>query len=178
MGTPLFCDPLIRPIPRQLWPDKYEAAGVDEIEENLGTGGKAFLSELGWAGALGAAPGLIADMWIETWWFALVVLYAIGLAYGRAWYAACTKGGFCTVTYVLMASLTLFLVFQTLEAMLVRFLFMVIPGVVCLGAGPQRNRGHLHPRTHAFNPRTFPDENRGSLAKWPQIISKGRDAAR
>jgi hypothetical protein len=125
-GLRYFVTVFVRPIPKQLWPDKYKAFGMDQAE-NFGTGGQDFLWTLGWAGARGAAPGIIADMWIEAWWFSLLVLFGIGWAYGYAWYSSSTMGGFYTVIYVLMASLTIFLVFQTLEAMLFRFLFMAIP---------------------------------------------------
>jgi len=120
----------VRPVPRQLWPDKYEAVGMGSLEHNLGTGGAEFLWTLGWAGANGAAPGIVSDLWIEAWWFSLIVLFGIGWFYGRAWRAACFTNGFFGVAYVFMVSLSIFLVFQTLEAMLFRFLFMTIPAWV------------------------------------------------
>ncbi len=47
----------LRPIPRFLWPSKYQAAsamlGVPDMEVNLGTGGAAFHSTLGWEGTRG-----------------------------------------------------------------------------------------------------------------------------
>ena len=131
-GLRYFAIIFIRPIPRQLWPNKYEDVGVKGIETNLGLGDESFYQTLGWAGALGAAPGLIADMWVEFYWFLLPVLYLIGWIYGRTWRAACTGSALSTVLYILMASLTLFLVFQTLEAMLFRFLFMAIPAYLIL----------------------------------------------
>lgn len=126
-GRRYFAEVFIRPIPRSLWPNKYAAVGLSEIEENAGTGGAGFVSTLGWSGAAGAAPGLIADLWLEFWWMFFVVLYGIGRIYEWAWRSACTRGGFATAVYVLLASLSVFLVFQTIEAVLVRALFMMIP---------------------------------------------------
>lgn len=123
-GRRYFAEVFIRPIPRQLWPDKYEAVGLGRLEENAGTGGDDLLGTIGWSGAFGAAPGMIADLWLEFWWFALLALYGIGWMYARVWRLACMKGGFYIVVYVFMASLSIFLVFQTVEAILVRFLFM------------------------------------------------------
>ena len=63
----------IRPIPRFLWPSKYQDAsrilGIPDLEVNLGTGGrKISFGTLGWAWwLLVLAPGIVADMWLEFW---------------------------------------------------------------------------------------------------------------
>jgi hypothetical protein len=117
----------IRPIPRQIWPTKYEDAsrffGIPNLDENMGTGGASMASTLGWQGAVGAAPGLIADMWIEFWWFSIVAMYAIGWTYGMAWQKMIIQGGLWIPLYTMMTALSAYLIFQTLEAMLFRFLF-------------------------------------------------------
>jgi hypothetical protein len=117
----------VRPIPRQLWPNKYEDVGIPQIEENLGTGGEALTYTLGWAGAPGASNGIVSDMWIEFWWLGLAALFLIGWLHGFCWRRAYANGQFAIVVYIIMASLSLYLVTQTLEAMLYRFLFMIIP---------------------------------------------------
>ena len=58
---------LVRPVPRAIWPTKYEDFGVPELLNNAGTG-EGFADALGWVGAIGSAPGVIADLWIEVWW--------------------------------------------------------------------------------------------------------------
>ena len=126
-GHRYFAILFVRPIPRQLWPNKYEAVGVPELELNMGAGTEEFRSVLGWVGAHGSAPGFIADMWIEFWWFCLLPIFALGWVYGRAWRAACRKQGLFQVVYVLMTCLLPYLIFQNLEAMLQKFLFMIIP---------------------------------------------------
>ena len=126
-GRRYFAEVFIRPIPRQIWQTKYEDFGVEAIERNAGTRGEDFISTLGWTGTEGAAPGLIADLWLEFWWFYVPVIAFVGWAYGRAWRAANLRGGFAILIYVFMVALSLFLVFQTVEAILVRFLFMLVP---------------------------------------------------
>lgn len=127
-GRRYFTILFIRPIPRFIWPSKYRDAsrmlGISNLEQNLGTGGDTFADTLGWVGAVGSAPGIIADMWLEFWWFYLFVLFAIGWFYGTAWRKAVRKGGLWIVIYTLSASLSVYLVMQTLEAMIFRFLLM------------------------------------------------------
>jgi hypothetical protein len=117
----------IRPIPRQIWPTKYEDAsklfGTPNLaKSNTGTAG-SMASTLGWSPASGAAPGIIADMWIEFWWFSIVAMYVIGWCYGSAWRRMVTQGGLWIPVYTMMTALSAYLVFQTLEAMIFRFLF-------------------------------------------------------
>lgn len=127
-GRRYFTILFIRPVPRFLWPSKYQDAsrilGIPNLELNLGTGGDTFVDTLGWVGAVGSAPGLVADMWLEFWWFSTFVLFAIGWLYGLAWRKAISRGGLWIVVYTLLAALSVYLVMQTLEAMAFRFLFM------------------------------------------------------
>jgi hypothetical protein len=124
---------LVRPVPRFLWPSKYEDAaavlGTPSIATNLGVGTDAFNETLGWIGATGAAPGIVADMWIEFWWAVFLALLLIGWCYGRAWSEAVTRGGIWVPLYCLMFSLSAFLVMQSLQAMLYRFLLLAVPAL-------------------------------------------------
>jgi hypothetical protein len=127
-GRRYFTIFFIRPIPRFLWPSKYQDAsrilGIPDLEVNLGTGGENFIGTLGWPGAIGSAPGIVADMWLEFWWFSFLVLFLIGWFYGMVWRKALTRGGLWTILYTLLSALSVYLVMQTLEAMAFRFLFM------------------------------------------------------
>lgn len=120
----------VRPIPRQIWENKYEDMGVGEMVTNAGLGTEEFQYTLGWSGQLGAAPGIIADVWVEFWWFCLPVLFAFGWAYGYVWKSTITGGVLPTVTYIIMISLSLFLVWQTFEALIGKFLFILIPAFI------------------------------------------------
>ena len=39
---------------------------------------KAFGDTLGWKGADGSAPGIVADLWVEVWWFAVPLMGVLG----------------------------------------------------------------------------------------------------
>jgi hypothetical protein len=123
----------VRPIPRSIWPTKYDDAarwfGTANMEENLGTDGRAFAHTLGWEGTVGASPGLIADMWLELSWGCVVVLFGIGWVYGKFWRLSVDRGEIYSVLYILLLSLSMYLVMQTLEAALYRFLFMSAPAL-------------------------------------------------
>ena len=124
----------VRPIPRFLWPSKYDdaaaALGTPSIETNMGVGVDDFRETVGWSGARGAAPGIVADMWIEFWWASLLVILLIGWCYGRAWSKAVTLGGVWVTIYCLMFALSIFVVMQSLEAMLFRILLLAVPGLL------------------------------------------------
>jgi hypothetical protein len=128
-GRRYFTIFFIRPIPRAMWPTKYEDAskmlGIPDLETNLGTDLESFYETVGWAAPPGSAPGIIADMWVEFWWSYLPVLFMIGWLYGMAWRNALTRGGVWIPVYTLMTSLSVYLVMQTLEAMAFRLLLTV-----------------------------------------------------
>lgn len=117
---------LVRPIPSAIWPTKYEDFGVPELLENAGTG-VGFADAMGWAGAVGSAPGIIADLWIEVWWFAVLAMAALGWLYGFVWKRAVTRGGPWSAQYVILSALSIYLVMQTMEAVIFRTLLLSIP---------------------------------------------------
>ena len=104
--------------------------GTPSIATNLGVGTEAFRENVGWSGTQGAAPGIVADMWIEFWWASFLAILLIGWCYGRVWLKAVTRGGIWVVIYCLMFSLSAFLVMQALEAMVYRLLLLALPGLL------------------------------------------------
>jgi len=117
---------LVRPIPTAVWPTKYEDFGVPEMLNNAGTG-EGFADALGWVGAPGSAPGIIADLWVEVWWFAVLLMALLGYGYGFVWRKAVLRGGPWASQYVLIAALSIYLVMQTMEAVLFRVLLLSVP---------------------------------------------------
>jgi hypothetical protein len=121
----------VRPIPKSIWPTKYQDAaeffGRPILEENLGVDIRTFRDVLGWTAAFGSAPGIVGDMWREFSWGMVVVLFGLGWFYSYAWRRAVEDRGTWLPIYCFLASLSLYLVMQTLEAMLYRFLFGVVP---------------------------------------------------
>jgi len=117
---------LVRPIPRAIWPTKYADFGVPELDHNAGTG-EGFSEALGWKGADGSAPGLVADLWLEFRWLALAAMFLIGRAYGAVWRKMRTEGGIWDAQYVVISALSIYLVMQTIEAVLFRTIELSLP---------------------------------------------------
>jgi len=117
---------LVRPIPSAIWPTKYEDFGVPELLHNAGTG-EGFGDALGWVGASGSAPGIIADLFVEVWWLAIPAMVALGWLYGFVWQKAVTRGGPWSSQYVILSALSIYLVMQTMEAVIFRTLLLSIP---------------------------------------------------
>jgi hypothetical protein len=117
---------LVRPIPSSVWPTKYEDFGVPELLFNAGTG-QGFGDTLGWEGAVGAAPGIVADLWVEVWWFAIPFMALLGWIYGYTWRKAVTRGGPWSSQLVVLSAITIYMVMQTMEAVIFRTLLLSIP---------------------------------------------------
>lgn len=134
----------VRPIPRALWPTKYEDAaeffGTPNLEENLGIDITVFQNVLGWTAARGAAPGIVGDMWREFSWAMLPVLLGIGWFYGYIWRRAVFDKGAWVPVYCYAASLSIYLAMQSLQAMLYRFLFGVVPMLLVLRLARRKAR--------------------------------------
>ena len=120
---------LVRPIPRSLWPTKYADAAdflripsIDHLEKDPNL--DRFRGTIGWAGAVGSAPGGIFDLWIEFWWGYLLAVLAVGWGFGRAWRKASSQGGFWLALYALMTALSVFFVMQGLAAFAYRVLLL------------------------------------------------------
>ncbi len=116
----------VRPIPSQFWPTKYQDVGMERYLINVGLGGVDQYSSV----ANGAAPGFAADLFAEFGWGAIIAALCIGWGYGRVWKNARAVGGIWLVLYVLLISLSIFFVIQTLEAMLYRLLLTALPIVI------------------------------------------------
>lgn len=125
-GRRYLAQVLVRPIPTAIWPTKYEDFGVPELTHNAGTA-EGLAEALGWNGANGAAPGFIADLWLEFRWLSLGALFLIGRLYGFAWRKARTDGGGWIAHYTVLSALSIYLVMQTMEAVIFRYLMMCVP---------------------------------------------------
>ena len=117
---------LVRPIPSAIWPTKYEDFGVPELLTNAGTA-EGFADALGWSGAPGSAPGIAADLWVELWWLAVPAMALLGYVYGKVWRNAVERGGAWTSQYVILSALSLYLVMQTMEAVIFRSILLSLP---------------------------------------------------
>jgi hypothetical protein len=117
---------VVRPIPTAVWANKYEDFGVPELLHNAGTG-EGFGDTLGWKGADGSAPGIVADLWVEVWWFAIPFMAMLGAAYGFVWKRAVLRGGAWSSQFIVISAISIYLVMQTMEAVIFRTLLLSIP---------------------------------------------------
>ena len=148
---------LVRPIPTAIWTNKYADFGVPELLHNAGTG-EGFGDALGWKGADGSAPGIVADLWVEVWWGAPLLMALLGWAYGFVWRKAVTRGAGWSTQYVIFAALSIYLVMQTMEAVIFRSLLLSIPAWLTWryalrpqpepALRPQRRLEHFEPNPH------------------------------
>jgi oligosaccharide repeat unit polymerase len=125
----------VRPIPRALWPSKYDdashALGVPSVDGgNAGLATTDLRYTVGWSGGAGATPGIVADLWVEFWWLGLAGLFGIGWVYGRAWRKGVTRGGPWVPCFGILTSLSIYLVMQSMEAMGFRALLMLAGSIV------------------------------------------------
>jgi oligosaccharide repeat unit polymerase len=117
---------VIRPIPSALWPTKYEDFGVADLLKNAGNA-TTFSNTLGWKVPPGAAPGIIADLWVEFSFGMLLCLWLIGRFAAWIWFRAVTAGGLWTAQYCILGTLSIYFVMQTMEAVIFRFSLLSVP---------------------------------------------------
>ena len=136
---------VVRPIPHTIWETKYEDFGLPEMNHNAGTG-EGFAETLGWEGATGSAPGLIADLWLEFRWLNLPVLWIFGWTFGRVWRKTREVGGPWITQYVILAALSIYFVMQTMEAVIFRTLILSVPvWLVWKAAGEKKAAIQMRP---------------------------------
>jgi oligosaccharide repeat unit polymerase len=124
-GYRYFVTFVIRPIPKQIWPSKYVDMHADWLSD-YGTRNSLgrYLAAVGFALPRGVSPGSIADLYYEFSWGVLAAFYALGRAFGGVWRRHRTVGGYWTVLFYLMLSLSIYLPTQSFSAWLGRLLYM------------------------------------------------------
>lgn len=141
-GKRYFTIAFIRPIPRQIWPQKYEAVGMSSIEVNAGLP-LDFVGRYKQLNLIGAAPGFVADLFLEFSWGALLASFVIGWVFGRGWRRATTSGGVWLAFYVCLVAFSVHLVMQTGSQFLYKMLLTGVPvwlGAKMVLAGVRRSR--------------------------------------
>lgn len=126
-GKRYLAQVLVRPIPRQLWPNKYSDVGLEALEYNAGVALPGMEAIMGWSEVPGAAAAMIADLWVEFSWGLLPVLLGIGYMYGRTWRLAVEYGGAWTTQFVILCALSVYLVTQSGEAVIFRLVILSLP---------------------------------------------------
>lgn len=130
-GYRYFVTFFVRPIPRQLWPTKYEDTGATWIM-NMDESAKAaeMAAAVGFDVERGAAPYSIADAYLEFKWGMLPFFFLVGWSFSKAWVLHRTQGGQWTIVYSVMLALSVYLATQTFTAFAHRALFICVPTLV------------------------------------------------
>lgn len=121
----------VRPIPKQLWPTKYEDTGMASMVTMPGGGGFSlaqWFSGVGWLPNAGSATGFPADAFLEFSWGGLIVCYLIGFLYSYLWKQSILRKGIWTVVYFEACVVSVFLPTQGLSsAWAYRLIYLVVP---------------------------------------------------
>lgn len=125
-GKRYMAQVVVRPIPRQIWPTKYEDFGVGELLQNAGVS-TGIEEVLGWAEIPGAAGGFVADIWVEFSWLCVPFAFSLGLLYGVVWKRAVVLGGYANILYIILMVLSVYLITQSMEAVIFRLVILSVP---------------------------------------------------
>lgn len=120
----------IRPIPRQLWPTKYEDVGADWINERYIDQVPGFVRAVGFAPPSGSAIGFIADLYVEFNLGVFLAAFLFGWIFSAVWRRHRLRGGIWTVLFVEMMILSVYIPTQSFSAWYHRFLFLAIGTIV------------------------------------------------
>jgi hypothetical protein len=126
-GRNLLITFLVRPIPKQLWPTKYQDATRLLFSERELLTGEDFANTVGWVPASGSAVGGVADLFRQFSWAVVFAMYFYGRFYGFVWSNARKRQGIWLIVYIIAASLSIYIPTQSMSAVFHRFLFLTIP---------------------------------------------------
>jgi hypothetical protein len=127
-GYRYFVTFLIRPIPKQIWPTKYEdvgaswVMGIDDEKEAV-----LLLQGVGFMAPAGAALPSIADVYLEFAWGVLPFFFVLGRVFARVWTLHRLRGGIWSVLHIIMLALSIYLATQSFSAWAHRLLFISAP---------------------------------------------------
>ena len=123
----------VRPIPKQIWPTKYEDIGMGWMPRAPGSSGfsrSEWYAACGFVPQLGSAVGMVADLFLEFSYGSFIFCYAVGRLYSFAWYRWLTRGHFWSLIYFAMIALSAHLAAQSMIAWIYRVLILIVPAWV------------------------------------------------
>lgn len=125
-GKRWLVDLIIRPIPRQLWPDKYADVGAFWKDSGNPTGFSELeqVQVLGFLLPRGHSMGVLSDLYSEWWWFGAVVTLALGLFLRWLWMRHRMIGQVWTALFLAAMGLSIYLPTQSFSAWYQRFLII------------------------------------------------------
>jgi hypothetical protein len=124
---------LVQPVPRQLWPNKYQAVGLGWLSEqgySMGMSANEWNRTVGWIPAGGSACGVVADFYAEFGYLSPLACFAFGWLYSYLWRRSTCDGGLWRATYLFAVILSIYVPTQNFNAWYYRFLMMSIPTAI------------------------------------------------
>jgi hypothetical protein len=124
---------IAQPIPRQVWPNKYEALGLGWLSDQgytMGMNANEWRAAVGWIPAGGSACGIIADFFAEFSYLSIVACFGFGWLYSYLWSRSAREGGVWRAVYLFAVILSIYLPTQNFNAWYYRFLLMSIPTLI------------------------------------------------
>lgn len=128
-GVRYFATYVVRPIPRQIWPTKYDDLGLGWMVRQSDFAGLTedqWKEALGWTPVRGSAAGFTADLFFEFSYFGLIGCLALGWFFGAMWRRAHIHRGLAVLLYIQVAALSVYVPTQSVSAVFHRFLFMLL----------------------------------------------------
>jgi hypothetical protein len=115
---------VLNPIPKLLWPQKtyppYTGVTWSDIAEQTGIAING-----------GAAPGMVADLYMRFHLFTAIFMFALGAGFRRLFFYACNLSSpLATIGYVMAYALSLNVFTQGFGAIFVPFAYCMVPVVV------------------------------------------------
>jgi len=120
---------VIRPIPRQIWPSKYDDVSdwlYGTSFEQVQTSHYEWFEVLNWRPLNGFATNSVVDLFMEFSWGYLPALWLFGRGLGVVWKNFRERGGYWFVVYVTVGALSIYLPTQSFSAFAHRFLYMTL----------------------------------------------------
>ncbi len=155
-GLRILAHMLGRIVPAAFWPTKYTdvcaAFGLNiDLTQDAGIPIDRIEAVTGWRVAVGAAPGIVGDFWMEFGIFAPLVAFALGGLYGKLWRKSRSDPRI-QPAYAMLAALSIYIFTQTIEAWLFRSLLFGIPALVLLTIlAKRRTRAQLNPPAQTWH---------------------------
>ena len=133
-GRELAVNLFVRPIPKQLWPTKYEDVGANWVtNEYPGLGHLTtddWLDAVGWIPLAGSSATSISDLFGEFGWGAVLVMYLVGCGFAFLRSRRLSHGGVWDLLYFEALILSIYLATQSFSAFYHRYLILAIPTLI------------------------------------------------
>ena len=121
---------LVRAIPRQLWPTKYEDLGFGWVDEQTSSGGytnSEWLSAVGFPPARGSAAGFDVSWFLDFSWFGCFGCYLFGMFFAYLWLKERSRGGIWEPLYIVALAWSILVPTQEQTVFLMLWGFLSVP---------------------------------------------------